>query len=73
MVHIMEDHTVPHDVFHCLQKANIKQHGSIKGLISSLRKKKKTVVDMGVDFKSLLVCGCVRLWRQNIIFIYIIS
>lgn len=40
VIHIVKNHTVPAQVFHCLLKAHIKQHGSIKRLRTCLGNKK---------------------------------
>lgn len=36
VVHIVEDETVPVQVLHCFPKANVEEHGTVKGLVTSL-------------------------------------
>jgi len=36
VIHIVKDETVPVQVLHCFPKANVEEHGTVKGLVSSL-------------------------------------
>lgn len=55
VVHIVKDETVPVQVLHCFPKANVEEHGTVEGLVSSLGGRKLLLKEGPVQFE-LHIC-----------------